>query len=174
MTGVPDEVAKVSTLPPLELSSQNCAPFVSAKFKLPMVRDVSNVTIRLAVMSMVLKSAVESVPSPTVPVSQLVVALQTLLASFVQVPLAARAPARLTRKTKPMGNIFILTGLWATTDDRHCLGGAKTNRRVAIGFLVCGWGTAGELFIISWLSIQPCAVSPSNPTLISKQTYAIR
>jgi len=90
MVGVPDEVARVNTLLPPPLSCQRLAPFASAKFKFPIVRDVSSVTVRLVVMSMVLKSAVESMASATVPFNQLVPSLQILLASLVHVPLAAR------------------------------------------------------------------------------------
>jgi hypothetical protein len=93
--GDPEETASVKTLPPLAANVQFVLAGVAGfpNSKLPMLRDVSSVTVRFVVMLTVLKSAAASVPLPTMPFSQLVVTLQTLLASLVHVPLCARETA---------------------------------------------------------------------------------
>ena len=62
---------------------------VSPKIRLPIVRSLSSVTVRAAVMSRVLKSAVKPLPSAIVLLCQLEAVDQLPSASVVQVPLAA-------------------------------------------------------------------------------------
>src|SRR5690349_19694137 len=114
MVGVPDDVASVSTLPPLAFNSQRLVPLVLANCKFPIVRELSRVFVRLAVIAMVLKSAVASVPSAMMPLSQLLASLQTPLALLVQVPLAAWLTARLASKAAPADNRndFFLMVFW--------------------------------------------------------------
>jgi len=114
MVGVPDDVASVSTLPPLAFNCQKLVPLVLANCKFPIVRELSNRFVRLAVSAMVLKSAVASVPSATTPLSQLVPVLQVLLALLVQVPLAAWLMAKLAIKAAPADkrNDFFIMGFW--------------------------------------------------------------
>src|ERR1051325_5839878 len=102
MVGVPVVTASVSVaLPELVWRYQPLLTVVaSPNFKLPMVRAVSLVTKRVPVMSTVLKSASESVPSATVPLAHLVVSLQAPLASAVHVPLWAHAVSAAVSKVK--------------------------------------------------------------------------
>ena len=91
--------ASVSVFAPesVQLESGKMSP----NFNVVRVCAASKVTVRLAVMLMVLKSAVEPDASATMPLSQFTAPLQLPLASFVQVPLAAlrfNAPARNSRQ----------------------------------------------------------------------------
>ena len=64
---VAEEVSSVRTLPASESNVQLCVPEASPNFNVPMLRLVSSVTIRLAVTSMALKSAVKPAPLASSP-----------------------------------------------------------------------------------------------------------
>src|SRR6478736_412238 len=78
----------VSTLSLLLVIVHVCTPEVSLNFTVPMLREVSRVTSRLAVGLMVLKSAVCPAPEAAMPPFQRLVSLQFASASAAQRPLA--------------------------------------------------------------------------------------
>jgi hypothetical protein len=86
----------------------------SPKMSPPIVRLVSRVTVRPAVMSMVLKFASDPAPLAMVPPAQLPAVPHVPLASFVHVPSAARAvtaPNMITVKTNPNAIALLLMTL---------------------------------------------------------------
>src|ERR1017187_1723820 len=85
----PKRVSSVSAELLLEFKNQFCPPLASPKRSVPIVRGESNVTVRSAVMSSVLKSAALPAPEATMPFSHLVGSLQTPSLSAIHVPLAA-------------------------------------------------------------------------------------
>lgn len=72
------------------------------------MRLVSSVTVRAAVMSIVLKLAREPAPSATVPPAQLPAVLQVLLALFVQMPSAAKAELAQKIKVGRNAKVFFM------------------------------------------------------------------
>src|SRR5205085_3589148 len=109
--GDPAVTASVRMLPPLALRNQFCAPATSPNSSEPILREESSVTVRSAVISSVLRSAMASAPSATVPASQLVGSLQTLLALLVHVPLVARTRAAPANRARAISRAWLIIAL---------------------------------------------------------------
>ena len=95
---------------PLEFKNQLEVPLVLPKSRVPTLREVSSVTVRLAVMAMVLEVGGDALfPLPSAPPDQLAVVLQLPLALRIQVPLVALAAwesATPENKMRPVNRIF--------------------------------------------------------------------
>ena len=110
IVGVPELTARVSGSPVPGLSVQLFSgAALSPKVRFPIVREPSSVTVVLAVMSSVLKSAVKPVPSAITLLFQLPAVAQLPPARLFQVPLAAcpLTPASARIRARPQSQFFV-------------------------------------------------------------------